>query len=333
MKAIALISGGLDSTLAARLMQDLGIELVCLNTVSPFCLCNRHSSSGCIHGANKVAKDLNLKLLSIDVSEEILNIVKKPRFGYGSNINPCIDCRILLFEKAREAMQSQGASFIITGEVLGQRPMSQRLHNLKLIEAQAGLSGLVVRPLSAKVLAPTIPEQEGWIPREKLLAINGRGRRDQFDLARKFGINDFPCPSGGCLLTDPQFSKRLRDLMQYGEFGLNDIQLLKIGRHFRLDKKTKLVVGRNQAENERLMSLARENDYIFMPGEEIAGATALGRGLFENELMKASFDITSSYCDGNRGSDVEISCFNQGVLQEKRRIAILGRDSLVSLRI
>lgn len=334
MKAIALISGGLDSTLAARLMQDLGIELVCLNTVSPFCLCNRPSSSGCMHGASKVAKDLDLKLISIDVSEEILNIVRKPRFGYGSNINPCIDCRILLLEKAREAMQSQGASFIITGEVLGQRPMSQRLHNLRLIEAQAGLSGLVVRPLSAKVLSPTIPEKEGWIPREKLLAINGRGRREQFDLARQFGINDFPCPSGGCLLTDPQFSKRLRDLMQYGEFGLNDIQLLKMGRHFRLDKKTKLVVGRNQAENERLMVLARDDDYIFMPCEETAGPTALGRGIFAEELMKTSFNITSSYCDTNGDSAIDISCFNKGLkLQEKRRIPILEKDRLVSLRI
>jgi tRNA U34 2-thiouridine synthase MnmA/TrmU len=333
MKAIALISGGLDSTLAARLMQELGVELICLNTVSPFCLCNRPSSSGCMHGASKVAKDLNLRLISIDVSEEILNIVRKPRFGYGSNINPCIDCRILLLEKAREAMQSQGASFIITGEVLGQRPMSQRLHNLRLIEAQAGLSGLVVRPLSAKVLSPTIPEKEGWIPREKLLAINGRGRREQFDLARKFGINDFPCPSGGCLLTDPQFSKRLRDLMQYGKFGLNDIQLLKIGRHFRLDKETKLVVGRNQAENERLMSLAREDDYIFMPSEETAGPTALGRGIFGDELMKTSFDITSSYCDINGDSAIEVSCFNKGVLQEKRAIPILEKDRLTSLRI
>lgn len=333
MKAIALISGGLDSTLAARLMQDLGIELVCLNTVSPFCLCNRQSSSGCMHGASKVAKDLNLRLISIDVSEEILNIVRKPRFGYGSNMNPCIDCRILLFEKARESMQSQGASFIITGEVLGQRPMSQRLHNLKLIEAQAGLSGLVVRPLSAKVLSPTIPEKEGWIPREKLLAINGRGRRDQFDLARKFGINDFPCPSGGCLLTDPQFSKRLRDLMQYGEFGLNDIRLLKIGRHFRLDKKTKLVVGRNQEENEYLMSLARDNDYIFMPCEETAGPTALGRGIFGDELMKTSFDITSSYCDINGDPAINISCFNKGVLQEKRIIPVIERERLASLRI
>ncbi len=333
MKAIALISGGLDSTLAARLMQDLGIELVCLNTVSPFCLCNRPSSTGCMHGARKVAKDLNLKLISIDVGEEILKIVKNPRFGYGSNINPCIDCRILLLEKAKQAMQSQGASFIITGEVLGQRPMSQRLHNLKLIEAQAGLSGLVVRPLSAKVLSPTIPEIEGWIPRDKLLAINGRGRKDQFELARKFGINDFPCPSGGCLLTDPEFSKRLRDLMQYGEFGLNDILLLKIGRHFRLDKQTKLIVGRNQAENERLMNLVREDDYIFIPGEETAGPTALGRGIFKEELLKLSFDLTGSYCDSEGDSAIDISCFNKGALQEKRRISVLERDKLASLRI
>lgn len=333
MKAITLISGGLDSTLAARLMQDLGVELICLNTVSPFCLCNRPSSTGCIHGASKVARDLNLKLISIDVSKEILDIVKNPKFGYGSNMNPCLDCRVLLLEKAKEAMQNEGASFIITGEVLGQRPMSQRLHNLRFIEAQAGLSGLVVRPLSAKVLSPTIPEKEGWIPREKLLAINGRSRREQFDLARKFGINDFPCPSGGCLLTDPEFSKRLRDLMRYGEFGLNDIQLLKIGRHFRLDKKTKLVVGRNQAENERLMGLVKEDDYIFMPCEEVAGPTSLGRGVFSDELIRLSCDIVGAYCDVNGDAGTDILCFNKGVLREKRRVPILEKDKLVNLRI
>jgi tRNA-specific 2-thiouridylase len=211
--------------------------------------------------------------------------------------------------------------------------MSQRLHNLKLIEDQAGLSGLVLRPLSAKVLSPTIPEKEGWIPREKLLAINGRGRRGQFELANKFGINDYPCPSGGCLLTDPQFSKRLRDLMQNGEFGLNDIHLLKIGRHFRLDKKTKLVVGRDQAENERLLNLAREDDYIFAPGEEIAGPTALGRGVFGEELLRTSFDITSSYCDTNSLASVDITCFDKGVVREKRVVSVLKRDRFTALRI
>ncbi len=306
MKAITLISGGLDSALATRLAQDLGIELIALNTVSPFCLCSRRSASGCLYGANSVAKQLGLKLISVDVSEEFLEIVNKPKHGYGSNMNPCIDCRILLFKKAKEAMEKEAAPFVITGEVLGQRPMSQKLKTMKLIEKEAGLNGLVLRPLSAKVLEPTIPEKEGWIKRDKLLAITGRGRREQIALAGKLGINDYPCPSGGCLLTDPEFSKRLKDLMKYGEFNLENTRLLKIGRHFRLNDTTKIVVGRNEKENERLLNLARENDYLFMPTDKLAGPTSLGRGAFSEELIRLSCSITCRYCDFNGNTNIDI---------------------------
>ena len=306
MKAIALISGGLDSTLATRLIKDLGIELVCLNTVSPFCLCNHRSTLGCFYEAGRVAKDLGLELVSINVAEEFLEIVKKPKYGYGSNMNPCIDCRILLFKKAKEAMQREGASFVITGEVLGQRPMSQKLKTMWLIEKEAGLDGLVLRPLSARVLKPTIPEKQGWILRDKLLAISGRGRREQITLARKLGINDYPCPSGGCLLTDPEFSKRLKDTMQHEQLNLDNVQLLKVGRHFRLSDKAKLVVGRNEKENERLLNLAKENDYIFSPNAELTGPTSLGRGVFNNELIELSCCIISRYCDLNGDVTTEI---------------------------
>src|SRR4030043_2335802 len=154
MKAITLISGGLDSTLATRLTYDLGIELVALNTVSPFCLCNRRSAGGALCGAASVARELNLKLISLNVADEFLKIVNKPKHGYGSNMNPCIDCRILLFKKAKELLPKEGASFVITGEVLGQRPVSQKLNTMRLIEKESGLEGLVVRPLSAKGLGP-----------------------------------------------------------------------------------------------------------------------------------------------------------------------------------
>lgn len=308
MKAIALISGGLDSTLAAKLIQGLGIELICLNTVSPFCLCNRRSSSGCFHGAASSAKDLGLKLISMDVSPEYFEIVKNPKYGYGSNMNPCIDCRILLFKKAKEAMQREYASFIITGEVLGQRPMSQRKKIMRLIEKEAGLEGLVLRPLSAGILEPTIAEREGWVPRDKLLAINGRGRREQIALAGRWGINDYPCPAGGCLLTDPQFSRRLKDLMKHGALDLNDVQLLKLGRHFRLSDTAKLIVGRNERENTRLLSLAREKDYLFIPGDNAAGPTSLARGQLSEELTGLAFGITSYYCDRNGSESVEIFC-------------------------
>jgi tRNA U34 2-thiouridine synthase MnmA/TrmU len=306
MKAVALISGGLDSTLAARLINGLGIELIALNTVSPFCLCNRRSSKGCMYGANSVAKDLGLELISINVSEEFLEIVKKPKHGYGSNMNPCIDCRILLFKKAKAVMQEEGASFVITGEVLGQRPMSQKLNTMRLIEKEAGLEGLVLRPLSAKVLDLSVPEKEGWIRRDKLLAISGRGRREQMDLAKEFGINDYPCPSGGCLLTDPEFSKRLKELIKHNEFNLENIQLLKIGRHFRVSADAKLVVGRDEKENEQLANLAKENDYLFVP-VEVPGATALGRGIFSEALVNLACSITSRYCDMNGSVSVDIA--------------------------
>ena len=306
MKAITLISGGLDSTLATRLIYDLGIELVALNTVSPFCLCNRRSYGGGLCGAAGVARELNLKLISLNVTDEFLKIVNKPKHGYGSNMNPCIDCRILLFQKAKEVMPKEGASFVITGEVLGQRPMSQKLNTMRLIERESGLEGLVVRPLSAKVLDPTIPEQQGWIDREKLLSINGRGRTSQIALARELGINDYPCPSGGCLLTDPEFSKRLRDLMKHEGLNLEGVGLLKIGRHFRLTDTAKLVVGRNEQENQRLLDLARNDDYLFMPSR-IAGPTALGKGIFSDDLIQFACGIISRYSDLNGSKQAGIT--------------------------
>ena len=334
MKAIVLISGGLDSTLAAALMRDSRLELIALNTVTPFCLCNRKGSSGCLHGASIVAKDLGLKLFTVDVSGEFLAIVKNPPHGYGSNMNPCIDCRILLFKKAKELMQAELASFVITGEVLGQRPMSQKLKTMKLIEDQSALTGLVLRPLSAKVLEETLPEKQGWVQREKLLAISGRGRREQIDLAKDLAIFDYPCPAGGCLLTDPEFSRRLKELLGHDEFRLKNIYLLKVGRHFRLDQATKLVVGRNQSENSKLEGMIEEGDLLFTPDEQTAGPTCLGRGRFNKELVELSCRIASRYCDSNGKADVDITCKNSRETETQTlRVLPLEEDRLVSLRI
>lgn len=306
MKAIVLLSGGLDSTLAAAIVKDLGIELIAFNTVSPFCLCNHHSATGCFHGASVVAKDLGLRFISRDVGHEFLEIVKHPPHGYGSNMNPCIDCRILLFKKAVELMASEGAQFIITGEVVGQRPMSQMPGTLRLIDKEAGLVGLVVRPLSAGVLEPTIPEQKGWIPRERLLAFNGRGRREQFDLAKKLGINDYPCPSGGCLLTDSFFCRKVKDLIQHDQLDLHNVKLLRTGRHFRLEKTAKLVVGRNEGENERLAGYVTGADIFFQP-QDTSGPSAIGRGFFSPELIELSYRIVARYCDRDGDYPVTIA--------------------------
>lgn len=333
MKAIALLSGGLDSTLAAKIIKNLGVELVALNTWTPFCLCDHRSSSGCFHGAAHTAGELGLKLISVNVTDEFLQILKKPKHGYGSNMNPCIDCRILLFKKAKETMQKESASFVITGEVLGQRPMSQRKNTMRLIEKEAGLEGLVLRPLSAKILEPTVPEREGWVARDNLLALSGRGRREQMNLAQGLGINDYPCPSGGCLLTDPEFSRRIKDLMKFGELNLDEIQLLKLGRHFRLSDTAKLIVGRNEKENTQLLNLVKADDYVFMP-KEIAGPAALGRGIFNGELIKVSCGITSRYCDLNGQINANINYRRCAEKEEKiLNVVPLDEAQLKSLRI
>ncbi len=204
IKAVSLISGGLDSGLATRLMLELGVELVALNFRSPFCLCNKRG--GCSFEAKNLSDRLGIGLKVVSVFDEFVEIVKNPPHGYGSNLNPCIDCRILMFKTAKKFMQEIGASFIVTGEVLGQRPMSQKSPTLRLIEKESGLEGLILRPLSAKLLPETIPEKNGWVNREKLLSISGRGRKEQISLVKEFEMGDYPCPSGGCLLTDPCFS-------------------------------------------------------------------------------------------------------------------------------
>ncbi len=334
MKAIVLLSGGLDSTLAARIMQDFSLELIALNTASPFCLCNHTSSSGCFHGTAQIAKELGIRLVVVDVSGELIELVKKPKHGYGSNMNPCIDCRILLFRKARELMEREGASFIITGEVAGQRPMSQKSRTMELIDNEAGLTGFVVRPLSARILEPSVPEQKGWIDREKLFAISGRGRRDQMLMAKKFGINDYPCPSGGCLLTDPGFAKRVKDLMRYGDLCLSEVRLLKVGRHFRLSAGCKLVVGRNQQENESLEGLAGERDYIFRPPDEVAGPVALGRGTFDDGLIQRACSIVCRYCDLPGAPSGVVLCKRPGAAGgQSLTVFPMPEEGLAQLRI
>lgn len=333
MKAIALVSGGLDSTLAARIIKDLSVDLIALNTRSPFCLCNRKKEDGsCSHEAARVSQELGVQLITLNTSFEFLEIVKKPKHGYGSHMNPCIDCRILLFKKAKEAMQKEGASFVITGEVLGQRPMSQRLAAMRLIEQEAGLEGLVVRPLSARALEPTIPEKQGWIDRAKLLAISGRGRKEQIALASSLGIKDYPCPSGGCLLTDPEFSRRLKDLMRHSEMNLEDILLLKTGRHFRVSKLAKLIVGRNEPENNRLASLKEENDFFFQP-LELAGPSAILRAeSADNSILELCSRIVAKYCDG-ANDQTRILCRRNSLQEYQFIVSPQDEEGLAVYRI
>jgi len=288
MRALVLISGGLDSALAAKLIQEQGIELIGLNFGIPFCADKKEALS-----------HLGIEIKYIDIKEKFLEVIKSPRYGFGSNMNPCIDCKILMLQEAKGLMPEFGANFIVTGEVLGQRPMSQNKPALELIEKRAGLEGLLLRPLSAKLLAQTIPERQGWVRREGLFGFSGRTRKPQIALAKELKIMEYPNPAGGCLLTDPGFAKRLKELMAHQELTINNVELLKMGRHFRLAANTKLVVGRDENENGALVNLAKESDYLFFPTDELAGPTSLGRGIFSEELIKVSCQITCRYCDLN----------------------------------
>ena len=303
MKAIILLSGGLDSTLAAELMNREGLELFAVNFKTPFCLCDRRSSNmGCGSNARRMADTLGIELRTINATDDFLQVLRNPKHGYGANMNPCIDCRILFFKKSKELMEEVGASFVITGEVLGQRPMSQFRQQMNLIEKEAGLDGLVIRPLSAKLLPPTIPEKVGWISRERMLNISGRSRKPQIALAKNLGIKDYPCAAGGCLLTDPEFARRIKDLLKHGELDMPNINLLKWGRYFRLSKDAKVIVGRNENDNKMLTTLAKDGDYLFGP-TVVKGPVAVGRGQFTPDLIEAACRIVARYCD--RGSEQE----------------------------
>ena len=239
MKALALLSGGLDSTLAAKLILDQGIEVVAINFTSPFCLCGR---GGC--GAVGVAKKFKIPLKTVKLGKDYLKIIKKPKFRYGKHMNPCIDCRIFMLKKAKAYAKKINASFIVTGDVLGERPMTQTRESLDIIEKEAGLKGKILRPLSAKLLPETIPEKKGIVSRNKLHSINGRSRKIQIKLAKEFKIN-YPNPAGGCLLCEKIYGERLKQLFKRKKkISLKDIELLKIGRHF-----GDIIVGRNHQEN------------------------------------------------------------------------------------
>lgn len=254
IKAVALFSGGLDSILAIKIIQAQGIEVIGVNFKSPF------------FGLDKalvIAKDLNVNLEVIDITEELLKILKEPKHGFGKNMNPCIDCHALMFKKAGEYMTKIGAFFILSGEVLGERPMSQNRSSLSIIERESGFEGRILRPLSALLLPETIPEKEGLVERNKLLDISGRSRKRQIELAANMGIENYPSPAGGCKLTEPAFSKRLKDLFTQEKYSLEEIELLKLGRHFRLGRDVKLVVGRNKNENEKIQKFFSRRRFTF----------------------------------------------------------------------
>ncbi|WP_456450940.1 7-cyano-7-deazaguanine synthase [Hydrogenimonas sp.] len=248
MRAISLFSGGLDSTLAAWLVKKQGIEVICLNVDIGF-----GSTKSKLEHMQNMCDQIGVELRTIDIRDQYLReILFNPKYGYGKNFNPCIDCHGNMFRIAKELMEPWGASFLISGEVVGQRPMSQRRDALDIVTKLSETDDLLLRPLSAKALPPTLPEREGWVDREQLLGITGRSREVQLKLAEEIGLKDFEKPGGGCLLTDENFSKKLAEFVKYDTLEVEDIALLKCGRHLRLPDGAKLVVGRHKEDNEMI---------------------------------------------------------------------------------
>ncbi len=291
-KAISLLSGGLDSVLSTKLIMDQGVEVVALHFTSPFS--SRKEKERGLQ-AERTAKELGVKLIFLDKGPDFMDVIKTPKHGYGKNMNPCIDCRIYMLKKTKGIMDSERASFVVTGEVLGQRPMSQRRDTINIIEKESGLKGLIVRPLSAIHFQPSVPEEAGIVDRLRLLNISGRSREVQYQLVRQFNLKEFGCPGGGCLLTDPIFSGKLRDLLHHDRlFKMKDIELLSIGRHFRLDDNTKVIIGRNQAENEKLERYGQVPYVLFFPSG-FKGPTGLLKGTLVEKNICAAARIIGYY--------------------------------------
>ncbi len=281
-KCVALISGGLDSSLAAKLMLEQGIAVHGLYLSMSWGCCEKEKATAC-------AQELGIPLMVLSVGDAYLDVIRKPKYGYGSGMNPCIDCRIYMFHIAKRYMEELGAGFVVTGEVLGQRPMSQMRRPLNLIEAESGLEGLLLRPLSAQLLEPTLPELLGIVDRERLLRIAGRSRQEQMERAASGGITEYSTPAGGCLLTDEHFANKAKDLFAHEERPTTkDMELLTIGRHFRVGPKTKIILGRNELENLLLEGHAQSGYACIRPKFPAPAALVAGEWTEEARSMAVS---------------------------------------------
>jgi len=329
-KAIALMSGGLDSLLAARLVKEQGIDVLGVVFIMPFA--SRDVEAFETRVKASAAEGGIGDIRAVDISDVFLDMLSAPSHGYGSHINPCIDCKILMLREAAKIMAEEKADFVITGEVLGERPMSQRRAALDIIKKDSGLEGRLLRPLSARLMEETIPEKEGLIDRERLLDIRGRSRAPQFRLAEEYGITRFSAPAGGCLLTDPIFARKLKDLMENGSAGIYDIMLLKYGRHFRLDNRTKAVVGRDEEENIALEGLLREGDALLRLRDE-AGPDVLLRGDLTLGNTKTAASLCVSHSRSRAAGKAEVTVIKRGEDESVVEAPSLDRGEIDGIRV
>ena len=308
--AIALFSGGLDSHLAIRLMQLQGIAVTALHFTSPFFGAGDEETGK--YNARRSADALGVPLIVHALGSEYLEMLRNPNHGYGRAVNPCVDCHAWMFRVAKGMMAEIGADFIVSGEVLGQRPMSQRKDTLRVVERESGLKGLLLRPLSAKFLPPTIAEQEGWVDRAQLHGITGRSRKEQMRLAEELGISDYPSPAGGCLLTETSFAGKIRDLFAHnGHLDPLDFRLLRVGRHFRLSPGTKLIIGRKEADNLCLEKALRPGMVLL---RWLDGGSPMGCviGELNDELLATAARILLRYTRAETGMECRLLVIRDG---------------------
>ncbi len=328
-KGILLYSGGLDSLLAGKLLLDQGIELIGMHFLLPFVAPDSHPEESV---AARHAAQIGLALRHIRLGREYMEMAKDPPHGYGKKMNPCIDCKIYLLKKAREAMLAEGASFVATGEVVGQRPMSQMKHMLNHIEKESGLKEYLLRPLSARLMKPTLAEKNGIVDRDLLLGISGRSRSVQAGLAAEYNIKEYATPAGGCLFTDAFIAPRIKDLFEHvPDFSMVDSYLLGLGRHFRLHENLKIIVGRNESENIELEKYRDEADAYIAP--QFKGPSVFMRGSASDDDYRLTGAIIARY--GNSGgTDGEIRIYRKD--EQARTMIVTGRaenDEIESMRI
>ncbi len=299
VKAVGLLSGGLDSTLAAKIVKDLGVEIYAVYFAMPWGCCDKTK-------AYEAAMSLGIHFITLQLDERYLDVVKNPKHGYGSALNPCVDCRIHMFSRAAQYMREIDAQFVFTGEVLGQRQMSQMRNSMRAVEKGANLEGRLLRPLSAQLLEPTIPEQEGLIDRNKLLNLNGRSRKPQLDLAENYQITDFPQPAGGCLLTNQDFARKMKDSFQYGYRNFRETIALKWGRHFRINDHYKIILGRDEEENISLIRYAHPDDTIMQMIDHQGPILILKGEKPSDDILKLSAGFMQKFSKAKNENNVRV---------------------------
>lgn len=307
IKALGLCSGGLDSILSGLILKNQGIDVTWVSFETPFFSGDK---------AEKASRQTGIPLIRKDISDVYLSMLRSPRLGYGKNMNPCRDCHSLMFQLAGQMLEEEGYDFLFSGEVLGQRPLSQTKHSLRYVEKQSGFDGKILRPLSAKSLPVTDVESRGLVDRESLKDFSGRSRKPQFELAKEMGVTNYPAPAGGCLLTDKNFSRRLKDLFDHeDQLVVNDIHLLKFGRHIRLNEKVKIVVGRTRGDNQSILALNNEKRYLELDAVGMGSPTVLVPVHADQESVAMAAAICIGYTKTPQSQTAQVQVRTNGGME------------------